>query len=37
VFILPWNLADEIMQQNDYIRAWGGQFVIPIPTPRVVR
>ena len=31
VLILPWNLRDEIVRQIDYIRAWGGQFVIPIP------
>jgi hypothetical protein len=31
VLILPWNLKDEIMQQNAYIRDWGGQFVVPIP------
>jgi hypothetical protein len=31
VLILPWNLREEIMQQNAYIREWGGQFVVPIP------
>jgi SAM-dependent methyltransferase len=31
LLILPWNLKDEIMQQNGYIRDWGGQFVVPIP------
>jgi 2-polyprenyl-3-methyl-5-hydroxy-6-metoxy-1,4-benzoquinol methylase len=31
VLILPWNLKDEIMQQLDYIRTWGGKFVVPIP------
>jgi hypothetical protein len=31
VFILPWNLKDEIMIQHKYVRDWGGQFVIPIP------
>jgi hypothetical protein len=35
VFILPWNLKDEIMQQNSYIREWGGQFVVPIPSVQV--
>ncbi len=29
--ILPWNLKDEIMSQLDYVRAWGGRFVIPVP------
>ena len=36
VFILPWNLATEITQQCEYIREWGGRFVIPIPTIRVL-
>jgi hypothetical protein len=35
VLILPWNLKDEIMQQNAYIREWGGQFVVPIPNVKL--
>ena len=35
VLILPWNLKDEIIQQNAYIRDWGGRFVVPIPEVRV--
>lgn len=31
VFILPWNLKDEIINQHKYVRDWGGKFVIPIP------
>jgi SAM-dependent methyltransferase len=31
VVILPWNLQDEIMQQLQFIRGWGGHFVVPIP------
>jgi len=31
VIILPWNLKDEIMKQLEFIRDWGGKFVIPIP------
>jgi SAM-dependent methyltransferase len=36
VLILPWNLKDEIVTQLKYIRSWGGQFVIPIPTVQVI-
>lgn len=36
VLILPWNLKDEIMQQMSGIRAWGGQFILPIPTVQVL-
>ncbi len=35
VLILPWNLRDEISGQLDYIRSWGGKFVVPIPTVEV--
>lgn len=35
VLILPWNFKDEIIQQNFFIREWGGQFVVPIPEVRV--
>ena len=31
VVILPWNLKDEIMEQLQFIREWGGSFVVPIP------
>jgi 2-polyprenyl-3-methyl-5-hydroxy-6-metoxy-1,4-benzoquinol methylase len=31
VLILPWNLKDEIMGQLQFIREWGGRFVVPIP------
>jgi SAM-dependent methyltransferase len=37
VLILPWNIKDEVMQQLAFIREWGGQFVIPIPSLKVVR
>ncbi len=31
VFILPWNLKEEITKQHNYVREWGGKFVVPIP------
>lgn len=31
VIILPWNLKNEIMEQLQFIREWGGRFVVPIP------
>jgi SAM-dependent methyltransferase len=36
VMILPWNLKQEIIAQLEYIRQWGGQFLIPIPEVQVV-
>jgi SAM-dependent methyltransferase len=35
LLILPWNLKDEIMDQNAFIREWGGKFVVPIPEVKV--
>lgn len=31
VVLLPWNLRDELTAQLDYVREWGGRFVVPIP------
>lgn len=31
VVILPWNLKAEVMKQLDYIRNWGGKYVIVVP------
>src|SRR6266852_8657286 len=36
VLILPWNLRREIVAQLDYIREWGGRFVVPIPDVQVI-
>ena len=35
LFLLPWNLKDEIIAQNAFIRDWGGRFVVPIPEVQV--
>jgi hypothetical protein len=35
VLILPWNLREEIAEQMSFIREWGGQFVVPIPSVEV--
>lgn len=34
--VMPWNIADEIVKQHDYIREWAGRFVLPIPRIEVL-
>lgn len=36
VVVLPWNIADEVMRQNAFIRQWGGKFVMAVPELRVL-
>jgi hypothetical protein len=31
VVIMPWNLTAEITKQLQYIRSWGGRFVVSLP------
>lgn len=32
VVVFPWNIIEEVMQQNRHIRDWGGKFVTAVPT-----
>ena len=36
IFILPWNLKDEISTQMSFVREWGGKFIVPIPEPQIL-
>jgi 2-polyprenyl-3-methyl-5-hydroxy-6-metoxy-1,4-benzoquinol methylase len=36
VLVLPWNLKEEISRQLEYVRAWGGRLVFPIPELEVI-
>lgn len=31
VFVLPWSIKGEIMDQLSYIAEWDGKFIVPIP------
>jgi len=36
VLILPWNIAEEVVAENLYIREWGGIFVTAVPEVRII-
>jgi SAM-dependent methyltransferase len=36
ILVLPWNLREEISSQLEYVHAWGGRLVFPIPTLEIV-
>lgn len=31
IIVFPWNIVDEIVQQLDYVKAWGGKLVTAVP------
>lgn len=35
IIILPWNIKDEIEKQLEYVKEWGGKFVVPIPSLQI--
>ena len=34
IVIFPWNIADEVMRDLEYVRDWGAKFVTAIPELR---
>ena len=36
ILVLPWNIADEIIQQLAYVRDWRGKFVSAVPEMRII-
>lgn len=37
VVILPWNIAEEVMQQENQVRSWDGKFIIAVPSLKVLQ
>ncbi|MCU1488177.1 MAG: C-methyltransferase [Actinomycetia bacterium] len=36
VWLLPWNLRDELLEQLAHIRDWGGRFLVLQPRPELL-
>ena len=36
VLILPWNITDEIIAANSFIREWGGKFITAVPKLQII-
>ena len=36
IIILPWNIATEITSISDFVKDWGGRFVVAIPRLRIL-
>ena len=36
VFILPWNLREEIVEEMAFVRDWGGRFMVRTPAMTIV-
>ena len=36
VLILAWQYAEPIIKKNMLYLQWGGQFIIPLPYPKIV-
>ena len=37
IYFIITDLKNEIMEQMNFIRKWGGQFVIPIPNLQIIK
>ena len=36
IFILPWNIYEEIIEQMQFVRDWGCKFIILIPELKII-
>lgn len=36
IVILPWNLQDEVIEQLDFVKSWGGQLCVVSPTIKIL-
>jgi hypothetical protein len=36
VLVLPWNILDEVIEQQKNIERWGGRFAVAVPSLRLI-
>lgn len=36
IIILPWNIADEVMNEYSFVKEWGAKFVTAVPELRII-
>lgn len=36
IVIFPWNIKEEIIKQLNYIKYWGGRFVVAVPNLEII-
>jgi len=36
LLVLPWNITDEVVEHTAYVREWGGRWIVPIPSAKVI-
>jgi SAM-dependent methyltransferase len=37
ILIMPWNLREEVISQLDYVKEWGGKFVVAVPKLEIIQ
>lgn len=37
IIIFPWNIKEEIVNQLHYVKEWGAQFVVAIPSLQIIK
>lgn len=37
ILITPWNIKEEIIKQLEYVKEWGGKFIVAIPEAQILQ
>ena len=36
IIILPWNIAEEVLNKYSFVKEWGAKFVTAVPELRII-